>query len=318
MKKVILSCFLTMLMMTVMFVVGAGYFIGNYLVHFGLERGTADNPQEPPKAYALLMPPESRQYNRPDFLSEEWTLRSEDGLQLSATHFSPEKTSKRWAIIAHGYGCTQANSYYIAANYLLMGWQVLTPDLRSSGASEGKYLSLGYRESEDIVAWARQIAIRYPDAEIVLHGVSMGAATVMLAVDNEALPAQVVACVEDCGYTNAFDLLATQMEDSFGLPAFPAMNLLDWRCQEVAGFSLHQAVPAKAVQKSRVPLLFIHGTRDTLVPVDMAQQLYDKAVAPRKELLLIDGAGHAAASQKDQEMYFGTILDFVAPYMPGE
>lgn len=315
MKKIIISCLLTAVLMTVMFVLGTGYFIGNYLVHFGLERGTVDNPQEPPRAYALLMPPESRQYNRPDFLSEEWSLRSADGLKLVATHFSPREPSDRWVIIAHGYGCNQDNSYYLATNYLMMGWHVLTPDLRASGDSEGRFLSLGYRESIDMVEWARQVATHYPQAHIVLHGVSMGAATVMLAVDDDNLPAQVVACVEDSGYTSAFELLTTQMEDSFGLPAFPAMNLLDWRCKEVAGFSLHQAVPALAVQHAKVPMLFIHGTRDTLVPYGMAEELFRQSVAPQKKLLLIEGAGHAASSQKEQERYFKTINDFVDPYV---
>jgi len=314
-KVVILSCLATVVFMTAVFIIGTGYFIGNYMVHFGLERGTPENPQEPPRAYALLMPPESRHYNRPDFLSEEWSLRSEDGLHLVATHFSPEEQSDRWVIVAHGYGCNQNNSYYIAANYLMRGWHVLTPDLRASGASEGRFLTLGCYESEDISQWAREIATRYPRAHIILHGVSMGAATVMLAVDDADLPAQVVACVEDCGYTSAYELLAGQMEESFGLPSFPAMNLLDWRCEKVAGFSLHEAVPAVAVQHSRVPLLFIHGTSDTLVPPRMARELYAKANAPRKELLLIEGAIHAAASQKEQERYFQTISAFVEPYV---
>ena len=105
------------------------------------------------------------------------------------------------------------------------------------------------------------------------------------------------------------------MKDSFGLPPFPAMNLLDWRCKEVAGFSLNQAVPVQAVKNSKVPMLFIHGLKDTLVPPAMAQELYDAAVAPRKEILLIEDAVHGAASQTGQEQYFKTIRDFVKPYM---
>ena len=319
MKKIMLSCLLTAVLTltaaTTAFVMGTGYFIGNYAVHFGLERGTEDNPQEPPRAYALLMPPEARHFNKPDYVNEDWTLTSADGLQLKATHFSPEEKSNKWVIVAHGYGCTQENSWYIAENYLLMGYHVLTPDLRASGASEGRYLTMGYRESEDVAAWAQRIAREHPDAKIVLHGVSMGAATVMLTAAREDLPAQVVACVEDCGYTSAYDLLVHQITESFGLPAFPAMNLLDWRCQKVAGFSLHEAVPGVAVQHSKLPILFIHGTKDTLVPPAMAEKLYEEAKAPEKQLLLIDGAIHAAASQKDQKKYFKAVADFVKPYM---
>lgn len=143
----------------------------------------------------------------------------------------------------------------------------------------------------------------------------MGAATVMMAAGREDLPPEVVAAVEDCGYTNADELIAMQMENSFGLPAFPAMNLLNWRCEKVAGFNLHDAAPIDAVRHARVPILFIHGTKDTLVPPNMAEQLYAAANAPKKELLMIPGAVHAAASQADQQTYFRTIRKFVQPYM---
>ena len=319
MKKIVVSCLLTavftLAVAATVFVVGTGYFVGNYAVHFGLERGTGDHSQEPPRAYALLMPPEARHYNRPDYTNEEWTMESADGLKLRATHFFPDQKSSRWVIVVHGYGCTQENSWYIAANYLKMGYHVLTPDLRGAGKSEGRYLTMGCRESEDIAAWTRLIAERHPQAKIVLHGVSMGAATVMMAAARPDLPGQAVACIEDCGYTSAFDLLVHQITASFGLPAFPAMNLLDWRCRKVAGFSLHEADPLEAVRHSSLPILFIHGTKDTLVPPDMAEALYEAADAPKKQLLFIDGAIHAASSQQDQEKYFQTIRTFVRPYM---
>ena len=190
-----------------------------------------------------------------------------------------------------------------------MGYHVLTPDLRASGLSGGRYLTLGYRESEDIVLWARRIAQENPQAKIILHGVSMGAATVMMAAGREDLPPEVVAVVEDCGYTNADELIALQMENSFGLPSFPAMNLLNWRCEKMAGFSLKDASPIDAVRHARVPLLFIHGTKDTLVPPNMAEKLYAAANAPKKELLMIPGAVHAAASQADQQTDEGAHAD---------
>lgn len=315
MKKIIISCLLTAVLVTAALVIGAGYFIGNYCVHFGLERGTAENPQEPPKAYALLMPPEARHFAKPNYPSENWNIESDDGIYLAASYFKPERRTDKWVIVAHGYGCTQENSYYIAENYLAMGYNVLTPDLRAAGLSGGQYLTLGYKESEDIVLWAQKIAAEHPDAKILLHGVSMGAATVMMAAGKDDLPDNVAAAVEDCGYTSAYDLIAIQLENSFGLPAFPAMNLLNWRCEKKAGFDLREASPIEAVKHARVPILFIHGTKDTLVPPNMAEQLYAAANAPKKEILMVSGAVHAAASQADQQTYFLTIRKFVKPYM---
>ena len=187
---------------------------------------------------------------------------------------------------------------------------MLTPDLRSSGKSEGKFVTMGLRESGDLVGWAQEIAARNADARIVLHGVSMGAASVMMAGASEALPSQVKAVVEDCGYTSAYDLLAYQMEASFRLPSFPGMNLLDWRCEQGAGFSLREASPLMAVRHARVPMLFIHGTADTLVPPAMAETLY-AACTSEKKLLLVPGAIHSAASQKEPELYDRTVAAFL-------
>ena len=117
MHKMFLSCLLTAVLtaaaVAAAFIMGTGYFVGNYAVHFGLERGTVDNPQEPPRAFALLMPPEARHYDKPDYTNEEWTLTSRDNLVLKATHFYPDEDSgaDKWVIVVHGYGGTQENSY---------------------------------------------------------------------------------------------------------------------------------------------------------------------------------------------------------------
>ena len=132
----------------------------------------------------------------------------------------------------------------------------------------------------------------------------------MMASAASDLPSAVVATVEDCGYTSAYDLLAYQMEESFRLPSFPGMNLLDWRCEKRAGFSLHEAAPAEAVRRARVPILFIHGTKDTLVPPVMAEELY-AACTTEKKLLLVEGAIHSAASQQDHEIYYRTVREFL-------
>ncbi|MBR2214792.1 MAG: alpha/beta hydrolase [Selenomonadaceae bacterium] len=315
MKKIILSVLITMIGMTVLFITVTGYFIGNYMVQFGLERGSETDPKAPPRAFALLMPPENRRFNKPDEVSEIWQEKSADGLLLTATHFFPDWHSDRWVIVVHGYGCTQQNSWYIASTYLAQGYHVLTPDLRASGDSEGRFLTMGYRESEDVVHWAKEIVKHYADARIILHGVSMGAAAVMMASADDDLPANVVACIEDCGFTDAYQLLALQMEKSFGLPAFPSMNLIDYRCEKLAGFSLKQAAPLEAVKHAKIPMLFIHGEKDTLVPPYMADLLFNAAQAPRKDIFIVPKAIHGVASQTAHEAYYRRVFDFVEPYV---
>ena len=316
MKKMIISCLVTAILVTAFWCTMAGYFIGNYIVQFGLERGgEADNPKAPPRAYALLMPPESRQFSKPDEESEVWQIRSDDGLLLRATRFYPEEETHRWVIIVHGYGCTQQNSWYIASTYLSLGYNVLTPDLRASGDSEGQFLTMGYKESVDVEHWANEIAKRDPESRIAFHGVSMGATAVMLAAASDKLPTNVVACIEDCGFTSAYHLLALRLEDSFGLPAFPAMNLLDWRCERLAGFSLRHAAPIKVMDRVRMPILFIQGEKDTLVPPYMADLLYEACWSPNKEIFLAKDSIHGAASQTDHDAYYKKVTEFLGKYM---
>ncbi len=319
MKKVILSCLVTAVLVTAFWCVTAGYFFGNYIVRFGLERGgEADNPKAPPRAFALLMPPESRQFSKPDEAEEGWKIRSRDGLLLRATHFFPEdEESPRWAMVIHGYGCTQQNSWYIASTYLSMGYHVLTPDLRASGESEGQFLTMGYKECMDVEQWAAEIAKRYPDSRIVLHGVSMGASAVMLASADAKLSGNVVACIEDSGFTSAYHLLALRLEDSFGLPGFPAMNLLEWRCENLAGFSLRYAAPIKVMDRVRLPMLFIHGEKDTLVPPYMADLLYEACRSREKAIYIAPNSIHGAASQTDHDEYYKRVAEFLEPYMRG-
>ena len=106
MKKIIVTFVLTAVLAVSGCVLVAGYQIGNYLVEFGLMRGSSDDPMAPPRAYALLMPPGTWNYTRPDAESEEWVLESDDGLRLVATHFFPEQRAGNWVIVVHGYGCT--------------------------------------------------------------------------------------------------------------------------------------------------------------------------------------------------------------------
>ena len=319
MKKIMVTFIITFLVTAVAmlgaFLTGTGYFLGNYVVEFGLERGTAQDPKAPPRAYALVMPPNPGGYTQPDFPAEDWRIAGEDGTPLVGTHFSPGGWSHRWVIALHGYGCTQENSWYIAANYLHMGYHVVTPDLRGAGESGGHYVTLGHDESLDVRLWAERILQADPQAKIVLHGVSMGAATAMLAAGRGDLPEAVVAVVEDSGYTSAYDLIAYHLEHSFGLPPFPLLSIMDWRCEKSAGFRLADTSPFDAVAKQQLPILFIHGTADTLVPPKMSEELYHHAASTTKDLLKIEGATHAATSQKDQKRYFETIQRFVGPYM---
>ena len=314
MKKVVLSSGITVVLVVLLLVSLAGYFAGGYFVNLALKRGNAQDPQAPPAACVSILDPNVKLPSRPEAASENWQMLSADGLKLMATHFRPVHEGHRWVILVHGYGRNQQNTWDYAAAYLEHGYEVLTPDLRASGSSEGEYLTMGALESQDIEKWVEKIVAQDPQAKIVLHGVSMGAATVMLASAQQDMPDNLAAVVEDCGYTSADAMFAMQLKSLFELPAFPLIDCMDIMSRQKTGAALSAAAPIKAVPKTRVPILFIHGDADKLVPYEMMQELYDACGAPVKEKLTVKGASHAEAKSTDPQAYYRVVFGFADQY----
>ena len=289
----------------VIVVVGAAYFVGNYFVDFALKRG---EDLSPPKATANIADPTLTAPSPPNFPAEDWTLQSFDGLTLRAKKFTPAEPSNHWAILVHGYGRDGRFAFDYAEEYLKRGWNVVVPDLRASGDSDGEFITMGALESRDVSGWAAKIVDADPEARIVLHGVSMGAATVMMTAAFN--PPNVVAVVEDCGYTDAYEMFAAQLEKIFGLPEFPAMTCADVVCKLKTGVKISDAAPIKVVDKISVPMLFIHGDADGLVPFAMMGKLFDACTAP-KEKFVVKGAGHADAKPSNPAAYFDRVFAFL-------
>ena len=278
------------------------YAIGDYFVDFALERG---EDLSPPKACANIADPNLKAPPIPDFKNEDWTLESFDGLKLHAKRFFPAEETNRWAILVHGYGRDGTFAYDYAEEYLKRGWNVLVPDLRASGESQGKFITMGALESRDIAMWTEKLP---PDAKIILHGVSMGAATVLMTAALE--PKNLCAVVEDCGYTSAYEMFADQLKKIFGLPEYPVMPCANIVCKIKTGVKISDAAPIEVVDKIKVPILFIHGDADALVPLHMVDELFDKATAP-KEKFVVAGAGHADSKRKNPTLYFDKVFKFL-------
>ncbi len=281
------------------------YVVGDYFVVFALERG-AD--LSPPKACANIADPNLKAPPAPNFPAEDWTLESFDGLKLHAKKFSPAENTNRWAILIHGYGRDGTFAYDYAEEYLKRGWNVLVPDLRAAGQSEGKFITMGALESRDVFDWAKKISDANPDAKIILHGVSMGAATALMTGALE--PKNLVAVVEDCGYTSAYEMFAAQLKKIFSLPEYPVMPCANLVCKFKTGVKISDAAPIDVVDKIKVPVLFIHGDEDGLVPFDMMEKLFN-ACTSTKDKFVVSGAGHADCKRTNPAAYFDKVFKFL-------
>ncbi|MGL5329631.1 MAG: alpha/beta hydrolase, partial [Peptostreptococcaceae bacterium] len=217
--------------------------------------------------------------------------------------------SNTWVISVHGYTSEAINLSTYAKHFYDMGYNVLLPNLRAHGESEGNYIGMGWDDRLDVIDWINYILANDKDANIILHGVSMGAATVSM-VSGEDLPSNVKAIIADCGYTSVWNQFAYQLEDLFGLGEFPIMHVSSLVGQIKAGYSIKEASAIDQVKKSKTPILYIHGDKDDFVPYFMMEELYN-ATSSEKEMLTIEDAAHAKASAVNPTLYWTTIYDFI-------
>lgn len=247
-------------------------------------------------------------------VKEEVEILSEDGYKLKGVVFEPAVPSRKWVILLHGYTGSKEMMYGYAYRYVHQGFNVLAPDFRCQGESEGDYIGLGATDSGDILRWIDLILDRDPAAEIVLHGLSMGASTALILSGTEETPPAVKAVISDCAYTDAYSMFREKIGSWFHLPAFPVIDSANLMIRLRAGYDLKETSPLRAVAKSGIPTLFIHGREDRMIPVEMCQDLYNAAACP-KEILIVDGAGHAQAGEKDPVGYFDAIDRLLERYM---
>ncbi|MGF9979091.1 alpha/beta hydrolase [Viridibacillus arvi] len=238
---------------------------------------------------------------------------SSDKLTLKGHLYENNNSDHKWVIVDHGYSSNNTLMVRWIRNFYEKGYNVLAPDLRGHGESEGDYIGMGWDDRKDMLLWIKTITDKDPKAEIVLFGISMGGATVMMT-SGEKLPSNVKVIVEDCGYSSVMDVFTYQLDDLFNLPKFPVMNAANTVTKIRAGYDLTEASAVKQVAKSKTPMLFIHGDKDTFVPYEMLDDVYNAANVD-KEKLIIPGAGHGEAEKVDPEKYWKTVWGFVNKYI---
>ena len=231
---------------------------------------------------------------------------------LHATFYENEG-SDVYAISCHGFtGDPSQNSIY-TKHFYEMGFNVLLPYLRGHGKSEHSHCTMGWMDRLDIIDWISFIIKKNPNAKIILHGASMGAATVMNAT-GESLPENVKCCIEDCGFTNLWDLYTVQISAATKIPAKLILALVNPAFKVKLGFDIKDASPLNQVRKSKTPTLFIHSDKDTVVPFGMNYPLY-AAAGCEKERLIVEGATHCAAGYLFPEIYWSKITEFINKYL---
>ncbi len=239
-----------------------------------------------------------------------------EGIRLHACYASAPQPTKKTAVIVHGY--TDNAIRMLMIGYMFhhdLGFNILLPDLQYHGESGGKAIQMGWKDRLDVMQWMDVANEVFGDStQMVLHGISMGAASVMM-VSGEELPYYAKAVIEDCGYTSVWDEFSKELKEGFNLPPFPLLYTTSWLCGLKYGWNFREASSQTQVAKCTLPMMFIHGDIDTYVPTQMVYPLYEAKPDP-KERWIVPGAKHAASYRENKEEYTQRVQAFVEKYLP--
>lgn len=270
---------------------------------------------KPPKDELRIQRAEIRRQNNQklyDLSPEDVTIQTPDGLALRGWLLPAAKPTRRIVVCVHGHGCNGPDefSHMMPFYHETLGYHYFLPDLRGHGRSDGKYMCFGALDHKDLLQWLDFLIARFgQDCEILLHGISMGAATVMLT-NCANPPEQVKLVVEDCGYTSCHAVIHNTVLSLLHFPCPPVIYIASLFTRLFAGYWFHQADCLKRLRNAKNPMLFIHGAADTYVPTTMGIKLHEVCPVP-KELLLVEGAVHAYSYYDAKELYEQSICAFI-------
>jgi fermentation-respiration switch protein FrsA (DUF1100 family) len=227
------------------------------------------------------------------FLTQNYqdvSLTSFDNLTLFARLLKNPKAIGT-IILVHGHrGSSLRDFSCVFQYYYNLGYNILIPEQRAHGRSQGKFITWGIKEKYDCLAWIEFVNQEFDsNLPIFLSGVSMGASTVLMAL-SLPLPANVKGIISDCGFTSPYRLLKNILNSLF-IPAIPVLLVVAYYAKVFIGIDIRKESTLEAMKTGNIPILFIHGADDTLVPSWMSVENFN-AYQNNKELYVIDHADH--------------------------
>ena len=238
---------------------------------------------------------------------ERFEIKSFDGLTLSARYYKQSEVAPV-AICFHGYKSTAIKDMCGGARHLMeKGFNVLLTDERAHGESEGSVITFGINERRDVKSWCDFALRRFGPVPFYLVGVSMGAATVLLAADQE-FPKTLRGIMADCPYASPREIIKT-VAGYMKIPGWTIIFAIIG-ARIFGGFSLEKISAVDTVRGSKVPVLIVHGLDDDFVPEKMSEEIAE-ANPDKVTRITVPGAGHAMSYMVDKAKYLKAIDDFI-------
>ena len=242
---------------------------------------------------------------------EQISITSFDGLTLRGKYYEYAPGAPI-ELMFHGYrGAADRDLCGGVQRCFALKRSALIVDQRACGSSEGNVITFGVNESKDCHSWLTFMRGRFgPDVKIILTGISMGAATVVMAA-GKPLPENVIGVLADCGYSTAKEMICKTIQEMH-LPSRLMYPFVKLGAKLYGGFDLEETSPLEAISRCSVPVIFYHGEADQFVPCRMSRTLYD-ACPTKKALVTVPEAGHGLSFPVDEARYIQTLGDFFGP-----
>ncbi len=292
--------------------------IGAYICYHISFKRKLDGPDDPKNSltlpeYAPFLPKIHYMIDKlVEMPYEEVTIKSYDGLKLFARYYH-KVDGAPIMLKVHGYnGCPIRDFCGGGVESIDKEYNVLLIDQRAHEHSTGKTTTFGIKERRDIVSWSNYLVKRFgKKTKIVLYGISMGAASVLMASSMKKLPKNVKGVVADCSYSSPKDIIIKVATEDMHLPGRLCFPLI-WLGALIFGhFNLTKTSPVKAVKKTKLPILLMHGTGDTFVPYQMSERIFEAAAVEDKKLLLFKNAYHGISYLNNEKVYIGELRAFM-------
>ncbi|MDR0199837.1 MAG: alpha/beta hydrolase [Streptococcaceae bacterium] len=234
---------------------------------------------------------------------EKWTLYGD--------YLPAEIPTHKTILMANGYHSTRATFSPHAWLFHRLGYNVLNPEHFGDTEAQGHYVGFGWPDRADYKAWLQLILQKDPEAEMVMYGVSMGAASSLMLSGEPDLPQALHAFIADCGYTSLWDEMAHQITQLYHIPTtWPLLPMMSFYSKLFVGYGYKEASSLVQVPKNTRPILLIHGAKDNFVPFWMLDKIA-QAIVSEKQVEVFQEAGHAMSFWSEPERYENSIRDFL-------
>lgn len=242
---------------------------------------------------------------------KEVTITSFDNLKLVGEYF--DFGYSKAVIIVQGRTESLLYCYYYAAPYKDAGYNILVVDPRAHGLSEGRYTSVGFNESNDILGWTNLLVNQYKVKEIIYHGICIGGATCLYAANSKECPDEVKGLITDGLFTTFYETYVNHMKDEHH-PVFPVARIVFSILKLKTGANARKYGPINAIKEYRKPLLMIASKQDVFSLQDKTQLLFDTCPSNNKTLKFFDKGAHSHVRINQEKEYDEQIVSFLKQY----